>query len=149
VRRIVFKRIFMKIIPRFSHGAADYLCGLFLLLAPNLLDFAHAGGAAAWVTRIIGLFVLAQAMMTDYELGLMRVIAIDVHLMTDYLVGVSLMASPWFFGFSAVRVPMITVTVVGLLVLGLTAMTQRAGGLGKVVMAYPKCSPSRDWRAGT
>ena len=134
----------MKMIPRFSHGAADYLCGLFLLLAPNLLDFAHAGGAAAWVTRIIG-----QAMMTDYELGFMRVIAIDVHLMTDYLVGVSLLASPWFFGFSAVRVPTLTLTVVGLLVLGLTAMTQRAGRLGKVVMHYPGCSPSRDWRAGT
>jgi hypothetical protein len=137
----------MKLIPRFYHGAADYLCGLFLLFAPSVLDFARAGSAVIWVTRIVGLLILGQAMMTDYELALMRVIPIRVHLMTDYVVGLFLLASPWLFGFSAIRVPTIIVTVVGLLVLGLTVMTQPGGGLGKV-MAYPNCTPSRDWRAG-
>lgn len=37
----------MKIIARFFHGVADYLTGLLLLLAPNLLSFAGAPGAAA------------------------------------------------------------------------------------------------------
>ena len=131
----------MKMIPRFLHGAADYFCGLFLLLAPNLLAFADVGGAAVWVPRIVGLLIFGQAMMTDYELGLMKVIPIGVHLMTDYLVGVFLLAAPWLFGFSAVGVPTITVTVVGLLVLGLAVMTQPAGRPRKV-MAYRESNES-------
>jgi hypothetical protein len=123
----------MKMIPKFFHAVADYLCGALLLLAPNLLGFADLGGAAAWVPRIVGLLVLGQAMMTDYELGLMKIIPIGTHLMADYLVGAFLLAAPWFFGFSAVRVPTVTLTVVGLLVLGLTAMTQPLGRQRKVL----------------
>ena len=139
--RIVLLKDIMKMIPRVLHGAADYFSGLFLLLAPNLLAFGEVGGAAVWVPRIVGLLIFGQAMMTDYELGLMRVIPIGVHLMTDYLVGVFLLAAPWLFGFSAVGAPTIAVTVVGLLVLGLTVMTQPAGWSRKV-MAYRQSNES-------
>jgi hypothetical protein len=118
----------MKIIPRFFHGVLDYLVGLFLILAPNLLGFADAGGAAVWVPRIIGLMVLLQALMTDYELGLMKVIPIRLHLMTDYAVGAVLIASPWLFGFSdSARAAMLAAVIAGMLVLGSTAMTQPRG----------------------
>jgi SPW repeat len=117
----------MKIIPRFYHGVLDYVVGLFLLLAPKLLGFSDLDGAAVWVPRIVGLMILLQAMTTKYELGVLKVMPISMHLMTDYVVGLFLLAAPWLFGFSEVRVAMVTVVVVGLLVLGLTAMTQPAG----------------------
>ena len=117
----------MKMIPRFIHAVADYLCGLILLLAPNLLGFADLGGASVWVPRIVGLLVLGQAMMTQYELGLIKIIPIGTHLMSDYVVGAFLLAAPWLFGFTAARVPTVTLTVMGLLVFGLTTMTQPAG----------------------
>jgi hypothetical protein len=47
----------MKIIPKFYHGVLDYLSGLLLLGAPNLLGFGHAGGTAAWIPRIVGLLI--------------------------------------------------------------------------------------------
>ncbi len=117
----------MKIIPRFFHGVADYLSGLLLLAAPNLLDFANAGGSAAWLPRVVGLTILLQALSTDYELGVMKMIPISLHLLIDYVVGAFLIAAPWLLGFSGVRAAMMTTVVMGVLVIGLTAMTQPRG----------------------
>jgi uncharacterized membrane protein YtjA (UPF0391 family) len=117
----------MKMIPRFYHAVLDYVVGLILLLSPNLLGFSDVGGATAWVPRILGLIILLQAMMTDYELGVIKAVPIRVHLMTDYFVGLFVIGAPWFFGFSKLRVPMMTHLIVGLLVLASTAMTQPVG----------------------
>ncbi|MFL6590879.1 MAG: hypothetical protein ACJ8M4_11990 [Chthoniobacterales bacterium] len=35
----------MKIIPKLYHGVLDYMSGLLLLAAPNLLGFPDIGGA--------------------------------------------------------------------------------------------------------
>jgi hypothetical protein len=123
----------MKIIPRFFHGVADYVCGLLLLLAPNLLGFADTPGAAAWVPRVVGFMVLLQAMTTDYEVGVIKTLPIGMHLKTDYIVGAFLIASPWLFGFSQVSIATATLTVVGLLVIGLTAMTEPRGRPRKIM----------------
>jgi len=90
----------MKIIPTFVHGITDYLGGILLLILPNLLGFADEGGAAVWVPRIIGAITLLQALATEYELGLMRVLPMRMHLMNDYVAGLLLAASPWIFGFA-------------------------------------------------
>src|SRR3954468_8637591 len=71
----------MKMIPKFYHGVLDYISGLLLLAAPNLLGFAEIGGVTAWLPRIVGVMILLQGLMTDYELGLMKVIPIAIHLM--------------------------------------------------------------------
>ena len=124
----------MKIIPRFFHAVSDYLVGLLLLAAPNLLGFAEAGGAAVWIPRVVGLMILLQALMTDYELGLVKMLPIAMHLMADYAVGLFLLASPWLFGFSdRSRDATITVIVVGILVLGVTMMTEPRGRPRKVL----------------
>jgi hypothetical protein len=117
----------MKIIPRFFHGIADYASGLLLLMGPNLFGFDSIGGGAAWVPRSVGILILLQAMTTDYELGLMKIIPISMHLTTDYLVGAVLLVAPWFFGFAVHRAATILLTVTGLMVLGLTAMTEPKG----------------------
>lgn len=121
----------MKIIPRFFHGVLDYMTGLLLLLAPNLpnlLGSSHAGGAAVWIPRIAGLIILLQAMTTDYELGVIKIIPINIHLMADYGLAALLLASPWLFGFSnRSQMATITVVVAGCLVGGTTLMTQPRG----------------------
>jgi hypothetical protein len=118
----------MKIIPKFYHGVLDYMSGLLVLAAPNLLGFAELGGATAWVPRIVGLMILGQALMTDYELGLMKVIPITVHLMADYVVGAFLLLAPFVFGISgrSVRATVLLV-VMALLAFGAAAMTEPRG----------------------
>src|SRR4051812_18195841 len=88
----------MKIIPKFFHGILDYMMGLCLVLAPNLFGFTDAGAAAVWIPRIVGLLILGQAMTTDYELGIMKLIPIAMHLMADYVVGAFLLFAPFLLG---------------------------------------------------
>jgi hypothetical protein len=89
----------MKVLPTRVHGMLDYPVGLLLLLAPNLFGFAHLDGPAVWVPRVIGVLSLVQSLMTRYELGLIKVLPMRMHLMVDYIAGVLLAASPWLFGF--------------------------------------------------
>jgi hypothetical protein len=118
----------MKMIPKFYHGVLDYLSGLLLVIAPNLLGFAEVGGTAAWVPRIIGVTILAQAAMTDYELGLIKLIPISTHLMTDYVVGILTLASPFLFGFyDDSRTATILMIAMGMVSLAAAYMTQPRG----------------------
>lgn len=89
----------MQFIPTRVHGIVDYLSGLLLIAAPWLLGFAD-GGAAQWTAVAAGVAVLGLSVLTDYELGLTRVVPMSAHLALDAGLGVLLAASPWLFGFS-------------------------------------------------
>ena len=65
----------MKIIPTFVHGVTDYLGAIVLFFLPTLFGFAYLGGAAVWVPRLIAILVLVQALSTDYELGVFRLMS--------------------------------------------------------------------------
>ena len=117
----------MKFIPRFFHGVLDYLTSLVLMIAPNVFGFAEAGGPAVWVPRIVGLMILLQAMITEYELGLIKMIPINMHLMTDYVAAAFLVFAPWLFGFGQHVTPTITLVVAGGLVGGVTLLTEPRG----------------------
>jgi hypothetical protein len=118
----------MKVIPRFFHGVLDYIMGIFLIVAPNLLGFSDTGGAASWLARIAGVIVLLQAMCTAYEVGVIKMIPISMHLAADYVIGVLLAVSPWLFGFAnRSSTAMITMLVAGIFVLATTAMTEPRG----------------------
>jgi uncharacterized membrane protein YtjA (UPF0391 family) len=118
----------MKLIPRFYHGVIDYISALLLLIAPNLFGFSGVGGAAVWVPRIIGLMILLQALSTDYELGLIKLIPISMHLMTDYMLSIVMLVSPLLFGFyNDSRGAMILMMAMGLIGLAAAFMTQPRG----------------------
>ncbi|MFN2508819.1 MAG: SPW repeat protein [Chthoniobacterales bacterium] len=115
----------MKIIPAFVHGIFDYIGGIALLAAPNLFGFSEMGGAAVWVPRIIGLIVLLQSICTNYEVGLVKLLPMKMHLMNDYIASIFLAASPWLFGFSSgPSNSWMPHLIVGIAVFVLTLMTQ-------------------------
>jgi hypothetical protein len=89
----------MRVIPTRLHGMLDYGMGLLLIIAPWLLGFAD-GGPEQWVPVILGAGVILYSLLTDYELGVARVIPMPVHLGLDVAGGVVLAASPWIFGFA-------------------------------------------------
>lgn len=90
----------MKFISTKVHGYLDYLSAIALFAAPYLFGFAEVGGAAVWVPWIIGAVILVQSLMTRYELGVVKVIPMSMHLMLDYGASLLLAASPWLFGFA-------------------------------------------------
>ena len=89
----------MRVIPTRLHGMLDYGMGLLLIIAPWLLGFAD-GGPEQWVPVILGAGVILYSLLTDYELGVARIIPMPVHLGLDVAGGVVLAASPWIFGFA-------------------------------------------------
>jgi len=77
----------------------DYLAGIVLIIAPWLFGF-NEGGAKTWVPVILGVAAIAYSLLTDYELGVMRVLPMPAHLMLDFGSGAFLALSPWLFGFN-------------------------------------------------
>ncbi len=89
----------MRFIPTKVHGILDYMMGILLIASPWLLDFED-GGAKQWVPVILGAAAIIYSLMTDYELGAIKLISMPKHLMLDLMSGILLAASPWIFGFA-------------------------------------------------
>jgi len=91
----------MRFISTRTHGIVDYLMGLVLIVSPFVLGFAN-GGAAQWVPIIIGVAMIGIALLTKFEVAVLRIIPMPAHLTMDFLAGTLLAVSPWLFGFADV-----------------------------------------------
>ena len=89
----------MRFLPTRIHGVIDYIWGVLLLASPWIFGFAD-GGRAQWVAVVVGLGAIAYSAVTDYELGLVRLAPMRLHLLLDGLGGALLAASPWILGFA-------------------------------------------------
>ena len=89
----------MRFLPTRVHGAIDYAWGAALLVSPWVLGYADVS-AAKWLAVIFGVGAFLYSAVTDYELGLVRLLPMPVHLAIDGLGGALLAASPWLFGFA-------------------------------------------------
>ena len=115
----------MRFISTRTHGVIDYLMGALLVVAPYLLGFAD-GTAAQWVPQAVGAALVGASLLTDYELGVVRVIPMPVHLGLDVAAGLLLAVSPWLFGFAGrVWVPHV---ILGLAEIGAGLMTRTVPG---------------------
>lgn len=107
------------------HGIMDYIIGALLIAAPWLFGFAREG-AETWVPVVLGAGAIFYSLLTNYELGVIKVLPMSAHLGIDIVAGIVLAASPWLFGFAEiVWVPHL---VVGLIMLGSGMITQRVPG---------------------
>ena len=85
----------MRFISTRTHGYLDYLIGIVVALSPWLFGFA--GSAVATLHVVAGVALIGAAALTDFELGVVRVIPVPVHLMLDAVIGVVLILSPVLF----------------------------------------------------
>ena len=115
----------MKIISTKAHGYIDYLMGALLIALPWLLNF-NRGGAETWVPVCLGISTILYSLMTNYEVGLIRVFSMKTHLVLDGISGVLLATSPWLFNFNDyVSTPHV---VLGIMELLAVMMTQSVVG---------------------
>jgi hypothetical protein len=89
----------MRFIPTRLHGIIDYLWGLSLLASPWVLGYADVP-AARWLAIVFGIGAVLYSMITVYELGLLRILPMPLHLIVDGVGGAFLAASPFLFGFA-------------------------------------------------
>jgi hypothetical protein len=112
----------MQVITTRVHGIIDYVVGALLILTPFALGFAD-GTAAQWVMIVLGVGTFVVSLATQYELSVLKLIPMPVHLMGDLAIGVVLLASPWVFGFAdRVWVPY---TLFGVLPFIVVSLSQR------------------------
>src|SRR5579884_1173978 len=119
----------MKTISTYTHGLLDYIAGIILILAPNLFGFEDLNGPPVAVCRVFGIIFVVQALFTNYELGIFRIIPLRLHLFVDYLLSIILAASPWIFGFYVrsdnVWVPHLVIGCVYFVITSMTRTTSR------------------------
>src|ERR671910_3772075 len=89
----------MRFIPTRVHGVLDYVTAGVLIAAPSLLNF-RKDGMQRWLPIALGVGTIGYSLLTDYELGLFKVIPMPMHLALDAVNGALLAASPWLFGFA-------------------------------------------------
>ena len=81
-----------------THGYMDYAMGILLIVIPFLWTFPNETASAIFIW--LGVGTILYSLLTNYELGLFKVIPMKVHLFIDVFGGLFLLASPWLFGFS-------------------------------------------------
>jgi hypothetical protein len=109
----------MQIIETKRHAYIDYSLGIILIAAAYLLNF-QSENMPNIVMYAMGGWSLLYSLFTKYELGLIKIIPINIHLMLDSLSGIFLATSPWLLGFAdKVFLPHL---ILGLITLG-TAIT--------------------------
>jgi hypothetical protein len=89
----------MRFIPTRVHGLLDYVTAGVLIVAPSMLGF-RKNGAQTWLPMALGVSTIGYSLVTDYELGLFKIIPMPMHLALDAANGALLAASPWLFGFA-------------------------------------------------
>ncbi len=89
----------MRFIPTRVHGLIDYIWGLVVGTSPWVFGFTD-NGPATYVAWIFGIGAILYSLGTNYEVGLVPVISVPVHLILDVAAGTVLAASPWIFGFA-------------------------------------------------
>jgi hypothetical protein len=89
----------LRVIPTSVHGVLDYATGSALLAAPELLRLKDVPRAAL-PPRLAGAGATVYSLTTDYELGVIRVLPMPVHLALDAMSGALLAASPWLLGYA-------------------------------------------------
>jgi hypothetical protein len=89
----------MRFIPTKFHAPLDYIVGVALIAAPWIFQFSDVS-AAAVVSIVLGIGLIAYSLLTDYELGVWKVAPMAVHNVIDVVAGAFLAASPWIFGFA-------------------------------------------------
>jgi hypothetical protein len=111
----------MRIISTKIHGILDYVVGIFLIVSPWIFSFAD-GEAKMWIPIVLGAGAVVYSLITNYELGVFKILSMKTHLTFDLLSGVLLAASPWIFGFAdTVYMPHL---ILGLLEIGVSLMTK-------------------------
>ena len=81
-----------------THGYLDYLMGVLLIVLPFIIEMP--GESSGTILIILGIGTILYSLMTDYELGIAKLLSMKAHLGIDLAAGIFLIAAPWIFGFA-------------------------------------------------
>jgi len=86
-----------KLLPARVHGVADFGSGFALILVALIVG---GSGGAVGTGVVLGGVLIVISLLTDYPLGVVKVIPFVVHSAGDYLGAAALIAAPFVLGFA-------------------------------------------------
>lgn len=92
----------MKFITKEIHALLDYPVALALIGLPFLLQLGSSSPLAFYLSVITGIAALILTILTDHQTGLVKVVSYKLHLIVDFIVGVSFIVLPFLLGFGGI-----------------------------------------------
>lgn len=84
----------MNILTSKSHGILDYIFSIFLLSAPTLFQME---GDLCTITYVLGAAHLLITVLTNFEVGLIKLIPFRIHGLIEIVVSIVLVALAFWF----------------------------------------------------
>lgn len=88
------------IINPLNHGYLDYLTAGVFLLAPSILGLSGLAGTLAYALAVIH---LAMTLITDFPLGIGKLVPFRIHGWVERIVGPVLLLVPFVLGFEGIE----------------------------------------------
>ena len=92
----------MRFVTRKMHAFLDYPVALSLIGLPFVLQLGASHPLALWLAVATGIAAFVLTLLTDHELGVIRVLPYSFHLAVDFTVGALFLVAPILFGFAGV-----------------------------------------------
>lgn len=109
------------------HTFIGLIIGMLLLVTPWLFGFHEVGGVVVAIPLIIGAFTILNELVTSSHASPIHIVPMRLHLVLDFILGATLVVSPWLFEFSSqplhVWLPHV---FIGAAIITYTTMTQPA-----------------------
>jgi len=90
----------MRFVTRKIHAYLDYPVAFSLIALPFVLGLGANNPVAKWLAVATGIAALVLTLLTNHELGAIKVVPFWFHLDVDRLVGVAFVAAPFVLSFS-------------------------------------------------
>lgn len=92
----------MKFVTQQIHAYLDYPVAAALMGLPFLLGLGTSNPFALQLSVATGIAALILTILTNHELGLIKVIPYKIHLLVDLVVGITFVVAPFIFSFQGI-----------------------------------------------
>ena len=90
----------MRFVTRTVHAYLDYPVAISLMVLPFVLGLGSGNPLAKWLAVATGATAFVLTLLTDHELGLVKVVPYWFHVAVDRFVGVVFIVAPFALGFT-------------------------------------------------
>lgn len=89
----------MKFITKQIHAFLDYPVALSLIALPFLLNLGASNPLAIGLSVATGIAAFLLTLLTDHQLGVVKIIPYKSHLIVDFMVAIVFLIAPFIFSF--------------------------------------------------
>ena len=128
----------MKFVTKQIHAFLDYPVALALIGLPYLLGLGESNPLALQLSVATGVAAFILTILTDHQLGVIRVIPYKIHLIVDFLVAIVFIIAPFVLSFEGLDAYYYWLNGIAVLfVVTVPAMATRAPRVVRRIAAAP------------